>query len=120
MYREGRSHGSRHLVLYAFPRPETSEPRLGVSVGRRVGGAVERNRVKRMLREAFWALAPELPPDHDFVLVARPEAGPLAAERGGRGVAEALRALAADAGLVGAADGSAGVQADVSQGEGES
>ena len=30
--------------------------RLGVSVGRGVGGAVDRNRVKRVLREAFWSL----------------------------------------------------------------
>ena len=44
-------------MLYTFPRAdEARDPRLGVSVGRRVGGAVERNRVKRMLREAFWAL----------------------------------------------------------------
>ena len=47
--------------------------RLGVSVGRKVGGAVERNAVKRALREAFWALGDGLPAGHDFVLVARPD-----------------------------------------------
>jgi ribonuclease P protein component len=101
VYREGRSHASRHLVLYAFPRGETDgDPRLGVSVGRKVGGAVERNRVKRQLREAFWALAPELPDGYDFVLVARPEAGALAAEEGEPGVEAALRELVEGAGLV--------------------
>ena len=62
VYREGRSHASRHLVVYAFPRADDddSDPRLGVSVGRKVGGAVERNRMKRLLREAFWAGAEEL------------------------------------------------------------
>jgi len=101
VYREGRSHAGRHLVVYAFPRgDEEGTPRLGVSVGRKLGGAVERTKVKRMLREAFWATADELAEGHDFVIVARPEAGALAEERGGRGVEEALRDVLAEAGLV--------------------
>jgi ribonuclease P protein component len=100
VYREGRSHASRYLVVYAFPRPgEDGEPRLGVSVGRKLGGAVERNRVKRMLREAFWASASDLAPGHDFVIVARPDAGPLAEREGGTGVAQALREVMEAAGL---------------------
>jgi ribonuclease P protein component len=99
VYREGRSHASRHLVVYSFPRAG-GDARLGVSVGRKVGGAVERNRVKRVLREAFWAVAPELPEDHDFVLVARPDAGALVRDGGAAGVEAALRELVASAGLV--------------------
>jgi ribonuclease P protein component len=100
VYREGRSHASRYLVVYAFPRAEDeSSPRLGVSVGRKLGGAAERNRIKRLLREAFWATAGELPQAHDFVIVARPDAGELAEAKGARGVEEALRALLHEAGL---------------------
>jgi len=100
VYREGRSHATRHLVVYAFPRGDNEQPpRLGVSVGRKLGGAVERNRVKRLLREAFWATADELEPGHDFVVVARPPLGELAERGGGRAVEEALRSVLTEAGL---------------------
>jgi ribonuclease P protein component len=102
VYREGRSHASRHLVVYAFPRADDeSEPRLCISVGRKLGGAVERNRIKRLLREAFWAGAGELTPGHDFVIVARPAAGELAREGGEPAIEQALRAVLAEAGLAG-------------------
>ncbi len=100
VYREGRSHASRYLVLYSFPRASDQEgPRLGISVGRKIGGAVDRNRVKRLLKEAFWGSAEDLPEGHDFVIVARPDAGGLAAERGEEGIAEALRHLLTEAGM---------------------
>lgn len=60
--------------------------RLGVSVSRKVGGSVDRNRVKRVLRETFWDLADRLPPGYDFVLVARTELAALIEREGGAGV----------------------------------
>jgi ribonuclease P protein component len=92
VYREGSSHANRFLVVYRFPRSEDDdELRLGVSVGRKVGGAVERNRIKRALREAFWSLEEELPPGHDFVLVARSEIVSLWEREGAEGVRASLR-----------------------------
>ena len=93
VYREGSSHANRFLVVYSFPRSEdgAGELRLGVSVGRKVGGAVERNRIKRALREAFWSFEDELPAGHDFVLVARTDIAALWEREGAQGVLTALR-----------------------------
>jgi ribonuclease P protein component len=110
VYRHGRSASNRYLVLYGFPRdladrgdagsaPSDTGPRLGVSVGRRVGGAVARNRVKRLLREAFWSVAGELESEHDFVIVARAEVAALGEREGLTGIEHALRELVEKLGL---------------------
>jgi ribonuclease P protein component len=95
VYRQGRSKANRYLVLYAFPREEGSDegPRLGLSVSRRVGGAVDRTRVKRVLREAFWQEAERLPDGSDYVVVARPDAKGLAEREGSSGVRRSLAEL---------------------------
>jgi ribonuclease P protein component len=100
VYRQGRSTANRHLVLYAFPTDSTARPRLGLSVSRKVGGAVERNRVKRLLREAFARTEPELRPGQDVVLVARPAARELAEREGLEGVDASLGELVAKGGLL--------------------
>jgi ribonuclease P protein component len=126
VYRHGDSVSSRYLVLYAFPRETSSEnagaaeteQRLGVSVGRRVGGAVVRNRVKRLLREAFWSVVTPLPGEHDYVIVARPDTVGLAEREGVSGFERDLRDLVAELGEQ-QGDGSAGGEPRVEPAESE-
>ena len=72
MYRHGRSVSSRFLVLYWFPQEEPAAPRFGFSVPRSVGGAVERNKIKRQLREVWNARLDHVSAGNDYVLIVRP------------------------------------------------
>ena len=98
VYRHGRSVANRYLVLYAFPREGADgPPRVGLSVGRKVGGAVERNHVKRLLRAACARHVAALPAGHDIVLVARAAARELGEADGLAGIDAALVELLAKA-----------------------
>ena len=68
---KGRRVHTQHFVILLVPN---AGQRLGVTVGRRVGGATQRNRVKRLVREVFRLNRELFPPDCDIVLVARPGA----------------------------------------------
>jgi ribonuclease P protein component len=74
VYRKGRSVSTRYVTLHVFPREDDphGSPRLGLAVPKTVGSAVERNRVKRRLREAWRELGDEIQPGRDYVLAARP------------------------------------------------
>ncbi len=70
LYRKGRSCVSSTMVVYVS---ENRLPvvRLGITAGKKVGGAVERNRAKRRIRELFRLALPKLKPGLDVCIVAR-------------------------------------------------
>lgn len=94
MYRQGRSTGGREFVVHVFPREASLEsPRVGLSVSKKVGDAVTRNRIKRVLRESVSSLEGELAAGSDLVITARPDAVALDERDGQAGVERELRAL---------------------------
>jgi ribonuclease P protein component len=76
----GKTRESRGpLTVFAIPN-DLGHPRLGLSVGRKVGTAPKRNRVKRMIREAFRLMQHDLPRGYDVVVNVRPHESALLAD----------------------------------------
>lgn len=63
---------SHPLLVARFRRTDLEATRFGLSTGRRLGGAVVRNRVRRRIREALRVMAPSFQPGWDVLIIARP------------------------------------------------
>jgi ribonuclease P protein component len=68
--RFGKSYAHPFIVLVVLPN-EMDQSRFGISAGRSIGNAVQRNRAKRILREAIRPLIPGIAPGWDLVILAR-------------------------------------------------
>jgi ribonuclease P protein component len=74
VYSHGKPVADSLLVLYTKING-TCTNRLGISVSRKVGKAVTRNKVKRVIKENFRLITPKVKPGYDLVFVARPASG---------------------------------------------
>ncbi len=76
-YQHGSKYWNRYFVIYVFSGASARWPRgarLGITVSKKVGNSVQRNRVKRLIREAFRGLRPKIRMKTDIVVVGRPTA----------------------------------------------
>lgn len=76
VFKKGKSFANRQFIVYLL-KGEQEEFRLGLSVSKKVGNAVARNRVKRYIRQAFLELKDDLLPNADYIIIARPQAAKL-------------------------------------------
>lgn len=71
VYRKGKKYHAHSLILHVLPRNRQNGLRLGVAVSRTIRTAVERNRLKRLLREAFRLESVKLKGGYDIILTAK-------------------------------------------------
>ncbi|MBC8080321.1 MAG: ribonuclease P protein component [Gorillibacterium sp.] len=71
VYRRGKSVANLQFVVYVLPRKEQGPFRLGVSVSKKLGNAVVRNRIRRTMKEIVRLSQEDFLPDVDFVVIAR-------------------------------------------------
>ncbi|MFA9413113.1 MULTISPECIES: ribonuclease P protein component [unclassified Streptococcus] len=69
VFKEGQSYANRQFVVYSLNR-QLAHLRLGLSVSKKLGNAVRRNRVKRQLRHLIMEFEPDLK-TYDMVIIAR-------------------------------------------------
>jgi len=93
IYAKGQKISSKNLVLF-YLENDLERPRMGMTVTRRTGGAVQRNRTKRLLREWFRESREELPP-MDLVINAREGIHRMSQDALSRELKDVLRRVAA-------------------------
>ena len=69
-YKRGTSMVSPYIVVYAL-KNRYSDVRLGITVGKKIGNAVSRNRAKRVISAAVRQIFPQIPKGYDYIIVAR-------------------------------------------------
>ncbi len=72
VYRKGKRSYHKYFILHCLPNGLELN-RLGIKAGKKLAGAVKRNRVRRLLKESYRLLEPELKTGYDLIFVAKDE-----------------------------------------------
>jgi ribonuclease P protein component len=76
IFKKGKSFANRQFIVYVM-KNDQQEFRLGLSVSKKIGNAVTRNRIKRYIRQTFLELKDDVMPNADYVIIARKQAAEL-------------------------------------------
>lgn len=71
VFHSGKSIANRQFVIYQLPKEQQAHFRVGISVSKKLGNAVTRNRIKRMIRSILTELKPQIASELDFIVIAR-------------------------------------------------
>jgi ribonuclease P protein component len=80
IFKRGKSIANRQLVLYYMENQHVEAFRLGISVSKKIGHAVTRNRLKRLLKEVVRSHTDEIKEGHDLILIVRQPASEMGLE----------------------------------------
>lgn len=70
-FKKGKSFANRQFIIYVLGKPEQEKFRIGLSVSKKVGNSVMRNRIKRCIRQSIFELQDQIKDGHDYVIIAR-------------------------------------------------
>ena len=71
VFQKGRSVANRQFVIYMLEKEDQTHFRIGLSVSKKIGNAVTRNRIKRHIRQFFQENQERVSPHKDYVIIAR-------------------------------------------------
>lgn len=74
VFKEGKSFANRQFIVYRYKKEGQEQFRIGLSVSKKIGNAVTRNRIKRYIRQAFLEMKDEVQNDMDYIIIARHQA----------------------------------------------
>jgi len=71
VFKRGKSIANRQFVIYMLQKPEQKEFRIGLSVSKKIGNAVTRNRIKRLIRQVFLEDKDKIAGGREYIIIAR-------------------------------------------------
>ncbi|WP_226683782.1 ribonuclease P protein component [Sutcliffiella horikoshii] len=93
VFQKGKSMANRQFVIYAVQKADQPVFRIGLSVSKKIGNAVTRNRIKRLVRQAVHEIKEQLPGGVDIVIIARKPAADMSLEEVKKSLQHVIRKL---------------------------